>query len=215
MGGVKSRRPSSPRRVRRPSAGASSAKPGGSGAKPSAAGIKPRGPATKPGSPKLAARANRGTMRHRRDKATGLKFTTKRGTYSISWRAIMLLVTLAFSLAIVASPLQHYLQQREQARALQTEVTELQADIAKYEREKARWQNPDFVASQARDRLGWVLPGETPYVVVDPNTVTGEKSPDDPRRGVPEREIRQPWYLTIADSVEIAAGLKEAPDAGN
>lgn len=31
--------------------------------------------------------------------------------------------------------------------------------------------------AQARDRLGYVMPGETPYVVVDPETVTGGESP--------------------------------------
>lgn len=127
----------------------------------------------------------------------------------------MLLVTLAFSFAIVASPLQHYLQQREQARQLNAEVSQVKEDIATYEREKARWANKDFVAAQARDRLGWVLPGETPYVVVDPQTVTGEGPAKDPRRGLPQLETKPPWYLAIADSVEIASGLKENTDAGN
>ena len=126
----------------------------------------------------------------------------------------MLLVTLAFSLAIVVSPLQHFLQQREQARQLNAEVAAVKDNIADYEREKARWQNEDYVAAQARDRLGWVLPGETPYVVVDPDIVPGEK-PASAMRGESAAPETPPWYLTVLDSIEIASGTKDADDDSN
>ncbi|MDO5701096.1 MAG: septum formation initiator family protein [Bowdeniella nasicola] len=135
-----------------------------------------------------------------------------RGTYSLSWRTIIALVVLIFGLVIVLSPLQHFLQQREEMRALKAEVAEVQEQIAAYERDKARWQNPDFIAAQARDRLGWVLPGETPYVVVDPHTVTGEEPEEGPRSASLTEPADPPWYLMVVDSLEAAQQVEDSDE---
>lgn len=44
-----------------------------------------------------------------------------------------------------------------------------QARINELNAELARWDDPDYVRAQARERLGWVMPGETGYRVIGPN----------------------------------------------
>ena len=40
-------------------------------------------------------------------------------------------------------------------------------DIKALEREKRRWADDEYVKAQARERFGWVMPGETSYQVID------------------------------------------------
>jgi len=47
-------------------------------------------------------------------------------------------------------------------------IADQQAEVADLEREKKRWDDPAYVKAQARERLHFVMPGETQYVVVDP-----------------------------------------------
>ncbi|MDO5726642.1 MAG: septum formation initiator family protein, partial [Bowdeniella nasicola] len=118
-------------------------------------------------------RPPRQARRRRRTKvrrpARGLHITTARGSVSVSWRLVVFVTVVMLIVPSVLIPLTDYVQQREQVRALQAEVAEVKESIAGYEREKARWNNEAYVVSQARDRLGWVLPGETPYIVIDPH----------------------------------------------
>lgn len=111
----------------------------------------------------------------------------------------------------VLFPLTDYLRQREQVRALQSEVAAVKASIADYEREKARWENESYIVSQARDRLGWVRPGETPYVVLDAHTVTGE-NPQQRAGGEVTVNATPPWYVQIADSLDIAERAQNDTD---
>jgi hypothetical protein len=41
-----------------------------------------------------------------------------------------------------------------------------EATTEKLKDEKARWQDPAYVREQARERFGWVLPGEVGYRVI-------------------------------------------------
>ncbi|MDO4607402.1 MAG: septum formation initiator family protein [Bowdeniella nasicola] len=147
--------------------------------------------------------------------ASGVQFTTAGGTFSISWRLIFLLIISLLASTVVLTTLQHYVRQAEQVRELNAEVAEVKESIKHYEREKARWANKDFVTAQARDRLGWVVPGEVSYVVVDPQTVTGETRSGDPRYGIPPVAQDPPWYMQVVDSLEITSGYKHEHNTGN
>ena len=59
-----------------------------------------------------------------------------------------------------------YLQQRQHITALKAQIVQSESDIDTLEREKSRWHDPAYVQSQARARFGYLMPGETSYVVL-------------------------------------------------
>ena len=67
---------------------------------------------------------------------------------------------------------------KKQEAALVAQKRELENDIA-------RWDDKAYVTAQARDRLGFVFPGEQAIRVEHPEAVTGKSEPkkrDDIRR---------------------------------
>jgi len=97
-----------------------------------------------------------------------------------------------------------YLQQRAHIADLKAQIAQSSASIDQLEREKKEWQDDAYVQQQARERFGFVFPGETPYVVVDEN---GEPLDDqttlpDPVRPAPQTPT--PWWATAWRSVELA-----------
>jgi cell division protein FtsB len=72
-------------------------------------------------------------------------------------------------LAVLLAPaLRSYVGQRQDIAALEQQVAEQRAAVAKLERQRAAWDDPAYVTAQARSRLKFVLPGEKAYTVIDP-----------------------------------------------
>ncbi len=63
-----------------------------------------------------------------------------------------------------------------------------------------QWNNPDYIASQARSRLGYVKPGETQYAVTDPGP--GQDT-SQVEAAQPEGPAR-PWVQVFATSLQEA-----------
>ncbi|MFN9980552.1 MAG: FtsB family cell division protein, partial [bacterium] len=91
---------------------------------------------------------------------SGLK---KRG---LSNRALIVGIVLFVVAITLAPPIQHYFTQRAQINSLKTQISDNQAMLDKAAAELAQWDDPEFVASQARSRLHFVFPGERQYIVV-------------------------------------------------
>ena len=101
-----------------------------------------------PGRPAVAAATGR-----RRPRLTG--------------RAIVLVLVLAVLAVSYASSMRAYLQQRAHISELKTAIAEREASINDLESEKRRWQDPAYVEAQARAHFGYMMPGETGFVVLD------------------------------------------------
>ena len=91
----------------------------------------------------------------------------RRGPNSLTARAIALTVVLLILTISYASSLRIYFAQAHDIAATKTEIAERQQRIVELEGELAKWQDTEYVKTQARQRLGWVVPGETGYKVVD------------------------------------------------
>src|SRR5690606_10167358 len=80
-----------------------------------------------------------------------------------------------------------------------------------------RWSDEAYVAARARERLSFVMPGETAYRVIDPETVTEPPAVEDegPLAGpaLPAGSALQPWYTTVWESVRIAGEVPVDADA--
>jgi len=98
---------------------------------------------------------------------------------------VLVLAVLAVS---YASSMRAYLHQRTQLESLQGTITQRQAEIDQLEREKARWLDPEYVETQARERLGYVMPGETPFVALR-----------DGQPLQPESELTDPATIAVSE----------------
>ena len=109
------------------------------------------------------------------------------------------LVAVFFIFALVlAPPIQHYFTQRAQINALRAQVDGDRAALEAARLELIRWQDPDYVKAQARERLHFVMPGERQYIVTGtPNgdgEVTGNVVADQLEDGAP-------WYIRMIASI--------------
>ena len=109
------------------------------------------------------------------------------------------LVAVFFIFALVlAPPIQHYFTQRAQINALRAQVDGDRAALEAARLELIRWQDPDYVKAQARERLHFVMPGERQYIVTGtPNgdgEITGNIVADQLEDGAP-------WYTRMIASI--------------
>ncbi len=126
---------------------------------------------------------------------------------------LVLAAACAFSLA---PHVRLYAAQLQEESQLRRDIADDEAAIAALQDEQALWQDDVYVAAQARDRLHYVFPGETVYVVppevtaVDPvvGTSTDDPSTDpsvDPSSDsgtAPDLAVvqtEQPWYDRVWD----------------
>jgi cell division protein FtsB len=120
---------------------------------------------------------------------------------SAARRAAILAAVVCVLTLTIAGPVRTYFSQRTEMQQLKTAEAQLRGQIAELEQQKVKLADPVFIAAQARERLGFVMPGEIPYQVQLPPTAAVPGTPG----GQPATVNRnQPWYTalwhTIADA---------------
>ncbi len=117
-----------------------------------------------------------------------------------TWRLVVLLVVIAGIGMVLAHSLRVYFTQAEELAAVKAEIAVEQDKIAGLNDKLERWNDPAYVRSVARSRLGWVLPGEVGYRVLD-----AEGKPLD--GAAIELEAAEPpqlWWEKMWGSVQVA-----------
>jgi len=117
-------------------------------------------------------------------------------------RAAILAAVVCVLTLTITGPVRTYFAQRTEMRQLGATEAALRARIAELQQQKAKLADPVFVAAQARERLGFVMPGDTPYQVqLPPDAAT---PPQLPGIQAPKSAGNDPWYTslwrTIADN---------------
>jgi cell division protein FtsB len=124
---------------------------------------------------------------------------------------MVLLLVLSVLTISYASSLKAYFQQHSQIEQLRSQIAESRSSISRLEDEKARWNDPAYVRQQARARFGYLMPGQTSYVVIGENgkPLAAQSTLSDPRT----RKTSTPtaWWTTEWRSVELA-GDPPSPD---
>jgi len=109
------------------------------------------------------------------------------------------LVAVFFIFALVlAPPIQHYFTQRAQINALRAQVAGDRAALESARIELTRWQDPDYVKAQARERLHFVMPGERQYIVTGTPNGEGEVTAN---KVADQLEDGAPWYTRMIASI--------------
>jgi cell division protein FtsB len=133
---------------------------------------------------------------------------------SLTARAIALAVVLLVLTISYASSLRIYFSQAHEISASKAEIVSHQQRIAELQDELVRWTDSTYVMTQARDRLGWVLPGETGYQVVGPDGKPLGGGAVITAQNTPTEQPKDAWYAKLLGSVETAdkpAPAKTAP----
>jgi cell division protein FtsB len=117
---------------------------------------------------------------------------------------MVLLLVLSVLTISYASSLKAYFQQRDQIDGLRSQITSSQASIDRLQSEKARWNDPAYVKEQARARFGYLMPGQTSYVVIgdDGKPLAAQSTLSDPRTS--QTSTPTAWWTTEWRSVQLA-----------
>jgi len=84
---------------------------------------------------------------------------------------VLALSAILFILALtIAPPVKHYFTQRAQISALKSQLSADNLALQKAREELLLWQDPEYIKTQARERLHFVLPGERQYIVTEGET---------------------------------------------
>lgn len=155
------------------------------------------GPGRRPGAPRGARPAAVPSVEQTRP-------DSQRPRSRLTGRAAVLVLVLAVLTVSYASSLRAYLQQRAHINDLKTAIAQHQADIDTLEAEKARWDDPAYVRAQARERLGYVMPGEKSYIVLgeDGKPLEPASELQDPATVISTTPT--PWWSDGWASVELA-----------
>ena len=123
----------------------------------------------------------------------------------ITGRALVLAAVLVLLGLSYASSLRIYLDQQHQLALADQQISERTTRIAELQAELERWDDPNFVRAQARDRLGWVMPGEIGYRVVDSNgEPIGAGVTLEAEQQLPAGEHDTMWWDRMWGSVQTA-----------
>jgi len=108
---------------------------------------------------------------------------------------VLAIVVVALGLS-VAVPMRNYVAVQRELAAVRVEQRILVDQVTELERRRALLENPDHIETQARERLRYVHPGETPYIVQLPPPPAVEP-PTEPAAPEPVG----PWYTRLWRSI--------------
>lgn len=110
-----------------------------------------------------------------------------------------------------ASSLRIYVSQRTHITETQQQIVDQQAAIGGLQAELAKWNDADYVKAQARQRLGWVVPGETGYKVIGPDGKALDGGVEIDTRGTQLAEAKPAWWANLWGSARAADDPAPAP----
>jgi cell division protein FtsB len=112
----------------------------------------------------------------------------------LTGRAALLAMVLCSLIVALAYPMRQYVSQRAQISDLERQRDQARQRVEQLRDLKARWQDDAYAKQQIRQRLHYVMPGETGYVVIDPDAAKQARA----ERGTADR----PWYTGVWDGVD-------------
>jgi hypothetical protein len=107
---------------------------------------------------------------------------------------------------VVAPTLHLYVDQQHEIARLEQANAATAAQVSDLAKQQADWSDPDYIKAQARQRLLFVMPGETSYLVIDDRPPAPKK--DDAPVSSSIQTTKSDWLTAIAGSF-LTAGLTD------
>lgn len=120
---------------------------------------------------------------------------------SLTGRALIFVIALTLLVIALSVPVRNWLSQRAEVAALRADISASSERIAELETRLDRWADPAFIATQARARLQFVLPGEIGYVTISDEGLPAESVLSDAVASEP-----QGWHSVMWESLQEADG---------
>jgi cell division protein FtsB len=119
---------------------------------------------------------------------------------SISGRSLAFATTLLILAITLAPPTQRYFAQRAQINSYKAQIAGANSTLRQAQDELLKWNDPAYVAQQARTRLHYVFPGERQYAVIGAGKQPGQdQAPAAPVAN--QIPIGIPWYAQVISSI--------------
>ncbi|MEE1668133.1 septum formation initiator family protein [Streptomyces sp. WAC07094] len=112
----------------------------------------------------------------------------------LTGRAALLALVLCSLIVALAYPIRQYVSQRAEVADLERQQAQARERVEQLRDLKARWQDDAYAEQQIRLRLHYVLPGETGYIVIDPDAARQSRAD--------LTSAARPWYDNIWDGVD-------------
>src|ERR1700744_4900494 len=177
---------------------------------------------TKPSSKRTKSQGGRGNTRAllehvvepiKRQAAESLEQRSEQRLGFTARRAAVLAAVVCVLTLTIAGPVRTYFAQRTEMNQLAASEAALRAQIADLEQRKAKLGDPAYIAAQARERLGFVKPGDIPFQVQLPASA----APTPPGSQSAKPGYNDPWYTslwhTIADAPHLPPANVPPPEA--
>jgi hypothetical protein len=121
----------------------------------------------------------------------------------------VLTVALASVVLALALPFKVWVSQRGQISSLTTQISQQQQRVAQLKSDQQRWNDPAYVRAQARERLHYVMPGETAYIVLDKGGKR-HKAAKTASGAATVSATTGPWYSRLWQTVRAAGAAPVA-----
>ena len=130
----------------------------------------------------------------------------------VTQRAVILGVVMVVLLFSYATTLRVYFNQQYRIAEAREQIAQHEQSISSLEDEVERWNDPEYVKIQARERLGWVVPGETGFRVIGPDGQPYGGGSQIGAAQLPPGEYAKTWWERMWGSV--AAADDPTPEDG-
>ncbi len=146
-----------------------------------------------------ASRATRPAAARRTATTGATKRTVAPRPRAFTGRASVLIVVLVALALAYTYPVRVYLAQESQIGKMEAAQAAQREKINGLTQEVAKWQDPEYVRIQARDRLFYVRPGEVPLLVLNDPAGAARDAGKPLPAAAPDR-----WYDTLWGSIAAA-----------
>ncbi|MFF9901165.1 septum formation initiator family protein [Streptomyces longispororuber] len=124
----------------------------------------------------------------------------------LTGRAALLVLVVCSLVVALAYPMRQYVSQRGEIADQRRKQAEHRENVERLRDEKARWQDDAYAEQRIRERLHYVMPGETGFTVIDPRAAQ--------RHRPEENGAARPWYANVWDSVDKADKADKTDKSG-
>lgn len=188
---------------------------GSTGAQPAgpSARKQPAGPAAGRGAPQGRKGAGHASARKGSSVAGAQAGRTEPGTdgeeqqpvpaKAFSGRMLALAVVMIAITIMLAPTVKIFFDKKAEIDALNADIAAREAEGDVLRQQVSRWQDPNYVKQQARDRINMVMPGETGYWVFGSDVPAGETSSQTGAAAQDPADL--PWVDSLWESITRAA----------